>query len=76
MQVKTISRHHVIELAMKMPPEKLTAWYEYGLFIQSRPILTIDAIAATQELTAEMAAWEAASDEDWLAFEAQLTEID
>jgi hypothetical protein len=28
----------------------------------------------TQDLTAELAKWEAASDQDWLAFEAELME--
>jgi hypothetical protein len=31
-----VEREKVIELAKKMPPEKLASWYEYGLFIQSR----------------------------------------
>lgn len=75
MQTETISRHQVVELAMKMPPDKLAAWYEYGLFIQSRqPGATVGSDEA-QGLTAELAEWEAASDEDWRAFEALLAEI-
>ena len=75
MQTETISPHQVVELAMKMPPDKLAAWYEYGLFIQSRPLVTATRSHMKQDLMAELAEWEAASDEDWLAFEAQLTEI-
>jgi len=75
MNTQTITREQVIALAMKMPREKLISWYEYGLFIQNHPVYTpavepgMDA-----DLRAELAAWEAASDEDWLAFEERLQE--
>lgn len=64
MQTETISRHQVVELAMKMPPDKLAAWYEYGLFIQSRPPVAAAQSDRKQDLMAELAEWEAASDED------------
>lgn len=75
MQTETITRHKVVELALTMPPDKLAAWYEYGLFIQSRPLVVTDSSHAEQELMAELAEWEAASDEDWLALEALLKEM-
>lgn len=75
MQTETISRRHVVELALKMPPDKLAAWYEYGLFIQSRPLAVADSSHAEHELMAELAEWEAASDEDWQALEALLKEM-
>jgi hypothetical protein len=75
MQTETISRHQVVELVMKMPPDKLAAWYEYGLFIQSRPLVKTVGSQKTQDLMAELAEWEAASDEDWQAFESLLAEM-
>lgn len=77
MRTQTITREQVVALAMRMPPEKLISWYEYGLFIQNHPIFTtanevVD--EAEIDLQTELAAWEAASDEDWLAFEQQLQE--
>lgn len=74
MQTERITRHQVVELVMKMPPDKLAAWYEYGLFIQSRPLVKTIESHKTQDLMTELAEWEAASDEDWLAFEALLAE--
>ena len=75
MQTETITRHQVVELVMKMPPDKLAALYEYGLFIQSRPLVKAVGSQTTQDLMAELAEWEAASDEDWLAIETLLAEI-
>ncbi len=75
MQTETISRHQVVELMMKMPPDKLAAWYEYGLYIQSRPLVKTAESQKTQDLMAELAEWEAASDEDWQAFESLLAEM-
>ncbi|RIK41649.1 MAG: hypothetical protein DCC55_11240 [Chloroflexi bacterium] len=72
-----ITREQVIALAMNMPLEKLASWYEYGLFVLSRPTFvpaTKDEITNDAELQAELAAWEAASDEDWLKLEQQMTE--
>jgi len=57
----------------KMPIEKLVNWYEYGLFIQAHPTFTLMQDRATEaelQLLDELAAWEAASDEDWLKLEA------
>ena len=76
MQTIVISREQVIELAKKMPLEKLGHWYEYGLFIQARPLtVSTGKIGVEDErlLTQEFAAWETASDEDWLNFEDSLT---
>lgn len=64
-------------LAMSMPPEKLFGWYEYGLLLQRYPIFTSAVEAKDKreaELQAELAAWEAASDEDWLKLEQQVQE--
>jgi hypothetical protein len=65
MTESTVEREKVIELAKKMPPEKLASWYEYGLFIQSRFELDDD-------LRREFAQWEAASDEDWIMMEEKI----
>lgn len=72
MKTQTITREQVVALALTMPLEKLTSWYEYGLFIQERPIFTTTVDDQEAELQAELAAWEAASDEDWGAFEQQM----
>lgn len=75
MNTQTITREQVIALAMRMPREKLISWYEYGLFIQNHPTFTaaVEPVDEMDEdLSTELAAWEAASDEDWLAFEEQL----
>lgn len=73
-----ITRERVIELAREMPPEQLLRWYEYGLFIQASA-LTLPATEAVDEeeneLWLEFAAWERASDEDWLEFENSLDEV-
>lgn len=72
-----VTRERVIELAHTMPPEKLLRWYEYGLFVQASP-LTIPATETDDdesELWEEIAAWEKASDEDWLEFENRLDEV-
>jgi len=72
-----ISREQVIALAMSMPQEKLMSWYEYGLFIQDHPVFTAASESVDEmdaDLQAELTAWNAASDEDWLAFEEQLQE--
>jgi len=75
MQTERITRDHVIELIMKMPLDKLAAWYEYGLFIQSRPRqLKVKEADNEISLTEEIAQWEDASDEDWLNFESRLEE--
>ncbi len=75
---KDVTRERVIELVHALPPEKLLRWYEYGLFIQTSP-LTIPATETADddeaELWQEFAAWERASDEDWLAFEDSLNEV-
>lgn len=77
MNTQMITRKQIIALAMSMPPEKLVSWYEYGLFIQNHPLFTA-AIEPLDEMDAdlqtELAAWDAASDEDWLALEEQLQE--
>ena len=78
MQTQIITREQVIELAKKMPIEKLVNWYEYGLFIQEHPAFTPMQDKAAEEelqLLAELAEWEAASDEDWLKLEASLAEV-
>ena len=78
MQTQIVTREQVIELAKKMPIEKLVNWYEYGLFIQAHPTFTtIPDKAAEEELQLldELAEWEAASDEDWLKLEESLTEV-
>lgn len=74
MKTQTITREQVVALAMTMPLEKLISWYEYGLFIQEHPIFTTTVDDQEAELQAELAAWEAASDEDWRAFEQQMQE--
>ena len=71
MQKEPVSREEVIELAKKMAPEKLARWYELGLFIESRPTAAVD----NEQLMQEIAAWEAASDEDWAKFESRLIEV-
>jgi hypothetical protein len=62
---RTVEREKVIELAKKMPLEKLTSWYEYGLFIQSR-------VELDDDLRQEFAQWEATNDEDWLMMEEKI----
>ncbi len=75
MGLQTVTRTQVIELAKTMPTSKLMSWYEYGLFIQSRPPMSEEAKEQEDaELIEEFAIWEAASDEDWLAFEDILAE--
>ena len=71
-----ITREQVIALAMRMPQEKLASWYEYGLFVLSHPAIvpaTKVEVTDDAELQTELAAWEAASDEDWLKLEQQMT---
>ncbi len=76
-KTQSITRQEVIALAEKMPVEKLAIWYEYGLFVQSHPLF-MPAQEAIQEVYAdldeEMAAWDKASDEDWLKMERLLAE--
>jgi len=77
MNTQTITREQVIALAKMMPINKLVNWYEYGLFIQSRLVVrpAPEAVLTDEaELSAEFAAWEAASDEDWLKVEQQMIE--
>jgi hypothetical protein len=77
MKTQTITREQVMALAKTMPLEKLATWYEYGLFIQSRPILmpTTESVDEEErELAEEFAAWEAASDEDWSKAEQMIAE--
>ena len=72
MSLQTVTRQDVIELAKRMPTNKLASWYEYGLFIQSRPKMTIapkEKKEQEADLMEEFAMWEAASDEDWMTFE-------
>ena len=66
-----ITRQQVIELAKTMPVEKLVSWYEYGIFIQSKPVLEL---SDDSELTEEFREWEAASDEDQLLIERMIGE--
>lgn len=78
----SITREQVIELAQAMPSEKLMSWYQFGLFLHTRQ----DESALLQEgiqtdgdgadLFDELAAWEMASANDLLAFEAKLLEAD
>ena len=79
MKSQTVTREQVMALAKAMPREKLATWYEYGLIIQSRPVLRpaggTDA-EADADLAEEIAAWEAASDEDWLKIEQVISETD
>ena len=75
MVTQTVTREQVIELAKTLPSEKLASWYDYGLFIQTRaetPVTEqLDDEAALRE---EFAMWDAASTEDFLAFERRLEE--
>ena len=71
MQKEAVSPDQVIELAKKMAPEKLARWYELGLFIESRSTAAVD----NAHLMEEIAAWEAASDEDWARVESRLTGV-
>lgn len=70
---------HIWELAKHLLLEKLASWYEYGLFIQTRPIITpaieVELEDDEQAMLDEFAQWEAASDEDWLKFEQQMQEV-
>ncbi len=71
MQIKTsqIIREQVIALAKIMPIEKLSSWYEYGLFIQFHA-KNISSLHDDQvDLRKEFEEWEAASDEDELMLE-------
>jgi hypothetical protein len=61
-----ITREQVIELAKMMPVEKLAAWYEYGISIQSKSPAEL---SDDSELAEEFGEWEAASDEDQLRIE-------
>jgi hypothetical protein len=74
LNTQTITREQVIALAMSMPLDQLAAWYEYGLFMQIRPGLVPipeNKSDSERELQAALAAWEAASDEDWFRLEQQ-----
>ena len=78
MQTQIITREEVINLVNQMPLEKLVSWYEYGLFIQSQPVRAAPPTAVGEDeidLQHEFAAWEAASDEDWLTLEKTLAEV-
>ena len=78
MQTQIITREEVINLVNQMPLKKLVSWYEYGLFIQSQPLRVTPPPAIDDdetELQAEFAAWETASDEDWLMVEDRLAEV-
>ncbi|MBX3050637.1 MAG: hypothetical protein KF753_04125 [Caldilineaceae bacterium] len=73
-----VTRERVIELAQRMPSEKLLRWYEYGLFIQASSLTTTATEAVDEDeakLWQEFADWEAASDEDWLKMEDNLGEL-
>lgn len=76
MNLQSITREQVIELVQTMPMEKLAVWYEYGLFVQSRPLISSPYTQNENDdsLEEEFKEWEAASDEDWLGFEEKLTE--
>ena len=81
-QMQTMTREQVmrgiIELARRLPAEKLASWYQYGLFIQSQsvwiPTVKMEQQVSDAELADEFAMWEDASDEDWLKIEAMLKE--
>jgi len=87
MYKQTITRQQVIDLALTMPLEKLTSWYDYGLFIWERPLSQVIETSNTAQLTTntslamdsdladEFSDWEAASDENWVAFEKELEEM-
>lgn len=70
-QSRTITREQIIALAETLPAEKLESWYEYGLFIKARHSQSVSGEADLQN---EIAAWEAASDEDLLNFERDISE--
>ena len=70
-QSHTITPEQIIALAGTLPAEKLESWYEYGLFIKTRHS---QAESDGEDLQNEIAAWEAASDEDLLNFERVLSE--
>jgi hypothetical protein len=75
--IERVTREQVMSLVRAMPPEKLARWYEYGLFLQSHPLFMPELASFEEnnaELQSELAAWEAASDEDWAAFEQRLIE--
>ncbi|MEZ4708735.1 MAG: hypothetical protein R3A44_16115 [Caldilineaceae bacterium] len=77
MSVSIITREQVIELVRAMPMEKLVRWYEYGLFIQSHPLLIPEPqqdLDDDELLEQEISEWESASDEDWLKLEHSLDE--
>ena len=69
-QSRTITPEQIIALAETLSAEKLESWYEYGLFIKAR---RSQAESDEEDLHNEITAWEAASDEDLLHFERQLT---
>ena len=71
MQTETITSEQVLELAAAMPREQLAQWYAYGISISSS---MTTAPQKETDLQQEFAMWEAASDEDWLKVESQLTE--
>ncbi len=75
MSTQFVTREQVIELVQAMPIEKLAVWYEYGLFVQSHPLIVGSSKPSVDDyaLEEEFEEWEAASDEDWLAFEKELT---
>lgn len=70
-QSQSITTEQIIALAEMLPSEKLESWYEYGLFIKARHS---QFESGEEDLQAEIAAWEAASDEDLLNFERELSE--
>ncbi|SLM32746.1 hypothetical protein MTBBW1_80084 [Desulfamplus magnetovallimortis] len=68
-----ITREQVISLAKTMPVEKLTSWYEYGLFLQFRNISLDRGDENNKDsLVKELSEWEAATDDDFLKFEHML----
>lgn len=71
-QFRTITREQIIALAKTLPAEKLESWYEYGLFIKA---CHSQAKSDEDDLQNEIAAWEAASNEDLLNFEREFYEF-
>jgi hypothetical protein len=73
MVTETVSYEEIVALAKALPQEKLASWYEYGLFIKSRSETPMpEQLDDEAALRKEFAMWDAASTEDWLAFEQRL----
>lgn len=57
MERQTVTREEVIELVKRLPSEKLAEVYDFVVFLQTRPTITI--VEGEENVAAEDALWDA-----------------